>query len=233
MVRHRWPSSSRFAFNCYQHAAQLLICHNGCPCSIILSQEGMTQGNPILMVIYSVVLTPLMETVRDAQPTILQPWYADSSSFGGTAPTIATAMQMILEKGPTRGYYPEPSKSILICNPAVRNTVQAELGEFHFQYEDGYHHVDGFIGTTEVKAEWLKPQIQQWVRGIKRLTQVAPHFPQTVLAGLTKSLQLEWQYLQHVVPEIGEALAPIELVITDTFLPTILDEPSDKEQSLQ
>ena len=25
-VRHRWPAGSRFAFNCYRHWAQLLIC---------------------------------------------------------------------------------------------------------------------------------------------------------------------------------------------------------------
>jgi len=47
-----------------------------------------------------------------------------------------------------------------------------------------------------MKAQWLQPQIQQWVKGVERLAQVAPRYPQTAYAGLTKSLQLEWQYLQ-------------------------------------
>jgi len=166
-IRHQWPNGSRFAFNCYRHAAQLVIRRNGRPCSIILSQEGVTQGDPISMVIYGVALMPLTETVRAAQPDILQAWYADDSSFGGMAPAIAAAMHMILEKGPARGYFPEPSKSILICNPAVRDAVHGELGEFHFQCEDGYRHVSGFIGTEEMKAKWLQPQIQQWVRGVE------------------------------------------------------------------
>jgi len=127
-VQHRWPAGT-FAFNCYRHAAQLIIQCNGRPCSVILSQEGVTQGDPISMVIYGVALTPLTEMVQKMLPDTLQAWYTDDSSFGGTAPHIAAAMRVILEKGPARGYFPEPSKSILICNLAIRVTVQAELEE--------------------------------------------------------------------------------------------------------
>jgi len=56
--------------------------------------------------------------VQRQLPNTLQAWYADDSAFGGMAPDIAAAMRMILEKGPMRGYFHEPSKSILICNPA-------------------------------------------------------------------------------------------------------------------
>jgi len=230
-VQHRWPAGSRFAFNCYRHATQLIIQCNGRPCSVILLQEGMTQGDPILMVIYGVALTPLTEMVRKMLPDTLQAWYANDSSFGGTAPHIAAAMQAILEKGPVRGYFPKPSKSILICNPAVRATVQAELGEFSFQYEDGYRHVGGFIGTQEAKTLWIQPQITQWTKGIECLAQVAPRFPQTAYAGLAKSIQLEWQYLQHIVQETGPMLAPIEDAIANTFLPALINEPKRKRLS--
>jgi len=223
-VQHCWPHGSRFAFNCYQHAAQLVIHCLVRPCSVILSQEGVTQGDPISMVIYGVALTPLTETVRQQLPATLQAWYADDSAFGGTAPDIAAAMRTILERGPSRGYFPEPSKSILICNPAVRATVQAELVEFSFQYKDGYRHVGGLIGTPEAKTKWLQPQIQQWIKGIKCLANVAPRFLQTAYAGLAKSLQLEWQYLQRVVPDVGAALVPLEDMITTTFLPALIAE---------
>ncbi len=71
------------------------------------------------MVIYGIALTPLTETVRQQLPATLQAWYADDSAFGGMAPDITAAMRTILERGPARGYFPEPSKSILICNPAI------------------------------------------------------------------------------------------------------------------
>jgi len=86
---------------------------------------------------------------------ILQAWYANDSSFGGMALVIAAAMHTILEKGPARGYFPKPSKLILICNPAMQDAVQGELGKLYFQCKDGYCHIGGFIRTEEMKAQWL------------------------------------------------------------------------------
>ena len=53
-VRHRWSMGARFTMNCYRHAAQLIIrCkdNDGNPlgCIIILSAEGVTQGDPLAM----------------------------------------------------------------------------------------------------------------------------------------------------------------------------------------
>ena len=41
-VRHRWPSGTRFAFNCYRHWAQLLLRQPGEPPVTILRREGVT-----------------------------------------------------------------------------------------------------------------------------------------------------------------------------------------------
>ena len=43
-VRHRWPAEVKFAFNCYRHWAQLLLCQLGEQPVTILSKEGVTQG---------------------------------------------------------------------------------------------------------------------------------------------------------------------------------------------
>ncbi len=31
MVRHCWPAGAQFAFNCYRHFVQLILCHPGQP----------------------------------------------------------------------------------------------------------------------------------------------------------------------------------------------------------
>jgi hypothetical protein len=41
-IRHEWPSSARFAFNCYRHWATLLICGKGGTVVLIFSKEGAT-----------------------------------------------------------------------------------------------------------------------------------------------------------------------------------------------
>ena len=45
-MRHRWPAGARFAFNCYNHWAQLLLRQPGELPVTILSKEEVTQGDP-------------------------------------------------------------------------------------------------------------------------------------------------------------------------------------------
>jgi len=52
----------------------LMIWRLGSPCSVILSQEGVTQGDPISMVIYGITIMPLTKSVRTTLPSILQAW---------------------------------------------------------------------------------------------------------------------------------------------------------------
>ena len=60
-MRYRCPAGARFAFNCYKHWAQLLLRQPGEPPVKILSREGVTQGDPLSMVLYGITLVPLAE----------------------------------------------------------------------------------------------------------------------------------------------------------------------------
>ena len=78
-VRHYWPSGVRFAVNCYRYWVQLLLCHLGEPPVTILIREGVTQGEPLLMVLCSINLTPLDEELRAADPGLLSLFYANDA----------------------------------------------------------------------------------------------------------------------------------------------------------
>ena len=65
-VQHRWPSRARFLFNCYMHWAQILLHQPREPPGTILRREGVTQGDPLLMVLYGITLSPLAKEVRAA-----------------------------------------------------------------------------------------------------------------------------------------------------------------------
>ena len=61
-VRHLWALGARFAFNCYRHASLLVIrrMEDGISlCDILLSMEGVTQGDPLAMALYGLALVPL------------------------------------------------------------------------------------------------------------------------------------------------------------------------------
>jgi hypothetical protein len=51
---------------------------------------------------------------------------------------------------------------------------------------------------------------------------MARRYPQTAYAGLAKSLQQEWQYLQRVVPNCGAVFEPVKEAIRLVFLPALL-----------
>jgi hypothetical protein len=232
-VRHRWPSGARFAFNCYRHSATLLLRRPGEAALVLAGREGVTQGDPLSMVLYGLALTPLSEDLRAAAPEILQPWSADDRAMEGPAAGVARVMRLLNRRGPDRGYYPEPAKSIAICSPAQQAAAREILAEFDFRYEAGSRYVGGFIGTDGALDQWLQPQIAKWRDGVQALARVARRHPQTAYAGLAKSLQSEWQYVQRVAPGIGDRFAEVEEAQTKDFLPALLGESGPVPDSLR
>jgi hypothetical protein len=229
-VRHRWAAGARFAFNCYRHSAILILRRKGRAGYTLLSEEGVTQGDPLSMLLYGLALVPLAERLRAAFPEVLQAWYADDSVLQGRTSGIASCMAELKRLGPERGYLPEPAKSILICAPADRPAAESRLEAFGFNYTEGYRYVGGFLGTAEALGQWLDPKIQKWVKGVQSLAQVARRYPQTAYAGLAMSLQQEWQYLQRVVPGCGAAFQPIEDALRDDFIPALLQGDKSETQ---
>jgi hypothetical protein len=51
-VWHGWPSGGRFMFNSYKHWSTLMIRNNDGSSEFLLSQQGFTQGYPLVMIGY-------------------------------------------------------------------------------------------------------------------------------------------------------------------------------------
>jgi hypothetical protein len=74
-----------------------------------------------------------------------------------------------------------------------------------------------------------------WTAAVSELAKVAVRYPRTAYAGLQKSLQQECQFLQQVVPGIGDKFAGVEQAISDDFLPALFDDKiceTDKRRAL-
>ena len=193
-------------------------------CEFILSEEGVTQGDPLAMILYGLALVPLAEQLRKAFPDVIQPFYANDAVMAGRVSRIAAAMRLLETLGPARGYFPEASKSIFIVRPEDEAQSKVVLREFNFKYTSGNRYIGGFIGSAEKLDEWLTPQIDKWVAGIRILGRAAKKYPQTAYSGLVRSLQTEWTYLQRVVPGTEAAFKPIEKALMEDFLPALLGD---------
>ena len=60
-VRHRWMAGERFTFIFYWYWAHLLLHQYGDEPVILMTREGVAQGDPLLMVLYGITLVPLAE----------------------------------------------------------------------------------------------------------------------------------------------------------------------------
>ena len=63
---------------------QLLIHHSGEPQVTIMIQEGVTQGYPLLIILYGITLIPLAKELGTADPGLLSLFYADDAVFDGS-----------------------------------------------------------------------------------------------------------------------------------------------------
>ena len=95
-VRHYWPSGSIFALNFYRHEAQLVVRRPAALCHILTIRVGLTQGDPISMVLYGLVILPLAEAMREADTGFLQPWYTDDAAMRGPTRSKAKLLRALI-----------------------------------------------------------------------------------------------------------------------------------------
>ena len=70
-VRHRCPRLSRLSFNYSRHRVRLICRQPDGEPEIILSKEGVTQGDPLAMALYGIALLPLAEILQERYPYVL------------------------------------------------------------------------------------------------------------------------------------------------------------------
>ena len=135
-------------------------------------------------------------------------------------------MRLLLRYGPARGYFPCPAKSILIDAPPEDSPGGRLLAEFSFEAPAGSRYLGGFLGKGTARESWVGEKVAAWTESVRDLARVAVRHPQAALAGLTRSLQQEWLFVQRVVPGIRTAFAPIEEAIAGEFIPALVGDPS-------
>jgi hypothetical protein len=159
-IRHEWASGARFIFNCYRHFAMLVIRTGSELFLSILSKEGVTQGDPLAMVMHGVGLLPLVRILKKAVSDVHQPWYADDAGAGGRFQRIRLYFEKLQEHGPPRGYFPEPSKSVLIVEEHNKEKAEAYFKDSDWKVVTGCQCLGGFIGDKAEQREWVEEKAQ-------------------------------------------------------------------------
>ena len=69
----------------------------------------------------------------------------------------------------------------------------------------------------------MEAKIKGWTESVAILSGVTQKLPQSAYAGLQKSLQQEWAFMQRVTPGVSNSFGPVEKAMKETIVPSELE----------
>ena len=225
-IKELCPKFHRYLANTYQIAAKMVINDQNGQCDDIKSEEGSTQGDVPAMAMYAIGTKPLLNKLGEVVNTELckQVWYADDSGCAGKIAEMKKWWDELNKEGPKYGYFPKPSKTILI----VKDPGQLQYANEVFAGTgvtigtEGERHLGAVVGSVEFKEEYVSKKIEKWVKDVEQISEIAKEEPQIAFAAFTKALCMRWCFVQRTISGIKHLFEPLERSIRENLLPAIV-----------
>jgi hypothetical protein len=136
---------------------------------------------------------------KHLQPLCKQVWYADDATGCDKFEKLRSWFDVLLQKGPIYGYFPKPSKCILLTKPeryaqakkvfkGSGVTVQTE-GSKDTGIEincEGTRHLGAAVGNAAFKHQYIKQKIDNWISSVKKLAEIAATQPHAAFSTFTQ-----------------------------------------------
>ena len=151
-----------------------------------------------------------------------QVWYADDGQGAGTLTEVRTLWARVQQFGPGFGYYPKPSKTILIVKGGKEDAAEASFKDSEVKITTkGHRDLGAFIGTRLATSGFLADKIESWRNSINLLAEVAKTQPHAAHAGYFHGLRSKWVFLQRAMASIAGSLDPLEKAVNEKLIPAI------------
>ena len=92
---------------------------------------------------------------------------------GGKFKDVHAHFQDLQARGPAQGYYPDPTKSILVVAPGNVARAEEHFRGLGIQVVTGPRYLGGFLGDKAAEREWLEKKVQGWKESVRILGGVA------------------------------------------------------------
>ena len=175
-IQHTCPALKHILINFYRSSSQIYVNSEG---FFSLFQEGTTQGCPLSMAMYALGLAPM---VKKLQPACKQVWFADDASGCDELVKLKRWYDDLLLNGPTYGYYPNPSKCILVVKPEKLDLAKLLFKdtEVNVQIDGskdkdveiktmGARHLGAATGSPDFKRIYVKNKVTNWIDAVKQI----------------------------------------------------------------
>jgi len=85
----------------------------------------------------------------------------------------------------------------------------------------GEKHPGAVLGTTATKEEYVKKQVEKWIRELKPLALFSLTEPHSAYSAFTFGIKQRWNFLMRTVPNVEPLLSPLEETIEKVLIPAL------------
>ena len=133
---------------------------------------------PLAVVSYSIGVFLLIKYRKVEFPDVNQTWYSRNGGTLGTFTNVDLYFNSLNRFGPGCGYFPEPSKIILIVHPDNLEYIKRSVLSHDFKVCTGARYLGVFIRDDDSKCDWIKVRMQLWEHKILKISKTAGKYPQ-------------------------------------------------------
>ena len=217
-TQHLCPPLFRFLNNTYKEPVKLHLGDG----SFIVSEEGVTQGDPLAMHMYALSTRKVIDTLDRETNNVTQVWYADDSAGGGKLGNVHRWWTLLNNVGPKYGYHPKASKTWLVVkSPELVLRARQLFGEEVKITSEGHRHIGSALGSDEFRRDFIRSKVEKWLVDLKQLVDIAKEEPQVALSAFNIGLSKRWKFVQRVISDIGPLLQPLEDTIREKLIPAL------------
>ena len=111
------------------------------------------------MFLYAVGTLPLIRSLKN--PDWTQVWYADDASACGELTSICRWFDLLLQRGPSYGYFPNPSKSCVVVHPAFVASAKQVFDLLGVPVVISHRFLGGFLGDVQARHSFVQGKVDQ------------------------------------------------------------------------
>ena len=229
------PSLATFTTNCYSSPSRLFVIGG----TEIASSEGTTQGDPIAGFVYAIAIIPLiLRTVSELKEKGLNTkaaGYADDLFGGGKLLGLKLMWDYIVKWGPDFGYHQQADKTWIIVKPQHLKEAERIFKDTKIKItSDGRKHLGASIGSLSNRSQYINEKIDDWIREITLLSEIALFAPQEAYTCFTAGYKHKLSYYMRTIPNIGDALKRFDEVVSSKLIPAVTGgiQPNSTERLL-
>ena len=203
------PSLSTLLHNTYSAAVCLFVTGEG----EIPSTEGITQGDPLAMVMYALAIVPLIKQLRAHVPEACQAWFADDATAVGPLSSFFQWCRHLSSVGPNFGYFPNASKTVLIVKPEHLAAAESIFARTNIQITaQGQKHLGAALGTHSFTEAYVSQKVATWIAEVTVLANVASTRPHAAYCAFTHGMIGRWMYVMRTIPDISPLFKPLDAI---------------------